>query len=184
MGNAPKHRENLVRAAMRLFREQGYAATGLQQVLQESGAPKGSLYHYFPGGKESLGEAAVVLAGSLIDEMLSDLAAKHPSDPKAFVLGYCKTMAGWMRESDFHSGCPVATTLLETVPQSPRMTQVGRDVFDSWIGTISAVFVASGLPKRRAREKAQLLIAAMEGALVLARVRMSTRPILEIAKFF
>ncbi len=184
MANTPKHRENLVRAAMRLFRRQGYASTGLQQILDESGAPKGSLYHYFPGGKEALGEAAVTLAGELIDDMLRRLAAEHAGDSKAFVRGYCRTMAGWMAESDFQSGCPIATTLLETVPQSPSMTRIGGEVFDSWGETITGVFVSDGLPKRRAREQAQFLVAAMEGALVLARVRRSKRPILDVAKFF
>jgi len=184
MANPPKHRENLVRTAMRLFREQGYASTGLQQILSESGAPKGSLYHYFPGGKESLGEAAVDLAGGLIAEMLGELAAKYPRDARAFVQAYCKTMAAWMRESGFQSGCPIATTLLETVPQSPTMTRAGVEVLETWEDVIASVFVGSGLPKRQAREKAQFLIAAMEGALILARVRKSARPILAIAQFF
>lgn len=184
MANTPKHRDNLVRTAMRLFREQGYASTGLQQILNESGAPKGSLYHYFPGGKEALGEAAVTLAGQLIDEMLSDLAERHPRDAKAFVQGYCKTMAGWMRESGFQAGCPIATTVLETVPRSPAITHAGGEVLDSWVDTITGVFVGSGLTKRKARDKAQFLIAAIEGALVVARVRRSERPILAVAKFF
>ncbi len=59
MPNIAKHKDNIVVAAMSLFRRQGYASTGLNQILQESGAPKGSLYHYFPGGKEQLGLAAV-----------------------------------------------------------------------------------------------------------------------------
>jgi len=109
MANTPKHRENLVRTAMRLFRQQGYASTGLQQILHESGAPKGSLYHYFPGGKEALGEEAVELAGGLVDDMLRKLAAEHAADPPAFVRGYCRTMARWMRESEYQSGCPIAT---------------------------------------------------------------------------
>ena len=58
MANAAKHKDSLVRTAMRLFRRQGYASSGLQQILAESKAPRGSLYHYFPGGKEELGEAA------------------------------------------------------------------------------------------------------------------------------
>ncbi len=184
MANAQKHKESLVRTAMRLFRQQGYASTGLQQILAESGAPKGSLYHYFPGGKESLGGAAVTLAGCLIDDMLAELAEKHPRDAQAFVRAYCKVMAGWMAESDFRSGCPIATTLLETVPQSPAMTTIGGEVLDSWINTIAGVFVGAGINRRQARERAQLLIAAMEGALILARVRRSRRPILDVAKFF
>ena len=115
MARAALHKENLVRTAMRLFRRQGYASTGLQQIVAESGAPKGSLYHYFPNGKEALGEAAVTLAGRLVREMLEGHAAKH-ADPVAFLRAYCRTMAGWMKESRFRSGCPVATTLLETAP--------------------------------------------------------------------
>ena len=184
MPNARQHKENLVRTAMRLFRRQGYAAKGLQQILTESGAPKGSLYHYFPGGKEELGEAAVVLAGSLIEEMLSELAERHPDDPAAFVAGYCKVMAGWMKESGFQSGCPIATTLLETVPQSPGLTAAACNVLNSWIETIGGVFAAEGLSRAEAKARAQLLVSAMEGALIQARVRGSARPILDIAKFF
>lgn len=184
MPSARKHKENLIRTAMRLFRRQGYAATGLQQILIESGAPKGSLYHYFPGGKEELGEAAVVLAGRLIEEMLCELAERHSNDPDAFVKGYCKVMAGWMKESGFESGCPIATTLLETVPESPAMTATGRAVLDSWIETVARVYTASGIAKTESKTRAQLLISAMEGALIQARVRGSARPILDIAKFF
>ena len=140
-GKAATHKQNLVRTAMRLFRRQGYASTGLQQIVAESGAPKGSLYHYFPSGKEALGEAAIGMAGGLIREMLADLAARH-GEPKAFVRAYCKVMAGWMEESGFHSGCPIATTLLETAPQSPAITAAGRRAIDGWIDVVA----------RRARE--------------------------------
>jgi TetR/AcrR family transcriptional repressor of lmrAB and yxaGH operons len=183
MANAAKHKENLVRTTMRLFRKQGYSSTGLQQVLAESGAPKGSLYHYFPNGKESLGEAAVDMAGGLVAEMLTELAAKH-SQPNAFVSGYCKVMAGWMRESQFRSGCPIATTMLETAPQSPSITAAGVRAIDTWVRIISGVFERSGMPAREAATRAQLLVAAMEGALLLARIRQSTRPILDVAKLF
>ncbi|HEX9327041.1 MAG TPA: helix-turn-helix domain-containing protein, partial [Reyranella sp.] len=100
MANAAKHKDSLVRTAMRLFRRQGYASSGLQQILAESEAPRGSLYHYFPGGKEELGEAAVTLAATLMGEMLADLASRHKT-PDAFVKAYCRTMAKWMEESDF-----------------------------------------------------------------------------------
>lgn len=183
MANVAKHKATLVRTAMRLFRKQGYASTGLQQILAESGAPKGSLYYYFPSGKEALAEAAVGLAGDLISEMLTELAHQH-SQPKAFVTAYCKTMAGWMKESGFRSGCPIATTLLETAPQSPTLTQAGVNVIDRWVEIIAVVLMDSAMSQREARNRAQLLIATMEGALLLARIRQSTRPILDVAKLF
>jgi len=181
VGRAAKHKENLVRTAMRLFRQQGYASTGLQQIVAESEAPKGSLYHYFPSGKEALGEAAVTLAGDMIGEMLTNLAARH-TDPKAFLRAYCKTMAGWMEESGFHSGCPIATTLLENAPRSPSITRAGQQAIDGWIDIVSGVLARAGMEKREARSRAQLVIAAMEGALILSRVRVSTQPILDVAK--
>ena len=183
MGKAATHKESLVRTAMRLFRRQGYASTGLQQIVAESGAPKGSLYHYFPSGKEALGEAAIVMAGGMIREMLSDLAARH-RESKPFLRAYCKVMAGWMQESGFRSGCPVATTLLETAPQSPSITAAGRRAVDEWIEIVAGVLEKGGIERREARNRAQLIIAAMEGALILSRIRLSARPILDVAKLF
>jgi TetR/AcrR family transcriptional repressor of lmrAB and yxaGH operons len=181
MGKAARHKEKLVRTAMRLFRRQGYASTGLQQIVAESGAPKGSLYYYFPGGKEALGESALTLAGGLVREMLADLAARH-AEPRAFLRAYCRVMAGWMQESGFRSGCPIATTLLETAPQSPRITAAGQRAVDGWIEVIGGVLSRGGMELREARSRAQLVVAAMEGALILSRVRRSTRPILDVAK--
>lgn len=181
MGRAPRHKQNLVRTAMRLFRRQGYASTGLQQIVAESGAPRGSLYHYFPSGKEALGEAAIEMAGGMIRQMLSELAARHDA-PGAFLRAYCRVMAGWMQESGFQSGCPVATTLLETAPRSPGITAAGRRAIDGWIDVVADVLARGGMPEREARSRAQLIIAAMEGALILSRIRRSARPILDVAK--
>jgi TetR/AcrR family transcriptional repressor of lmrAB and yxaGH operons len=180
MANSARHKKNLVHTAMRLFRQQGYASTGLQQILNESGAPKGSLYHYFADGKEALGRAAVDLAGELMSQMLSGLAERH-KQPKAFVKAYCQVMAGWMEGSEFRSGCPIATTMLETAPHSPALTGAGMRAIDRWIEIVASVFVNAGWSRREAKVRAQLLIATMEGALLLARIRQSTRPILEIA---
>jgi TetR/AcrR family transcriptional repressor of lmrAB and yxaGH operons len=166
---------------MRLFRRQGYASTGLQQILAESGAPRGSLYHYFPSGKEALAEAAVSLAAGMIHDMLTGLAAQH-RDPKAFLRAYCKVMAGWMEESSFRSGCPIATTLLETAPASPGITRAGQRGIDAWIDVIAGVLAEGQTARSEHRSRAQLIIAAMEGALILARVRRSSRPILDVAK--
>ena len=183
MANAAQHRDALVRTAMRLFRRQGYASTGLQQILSESGAPKGSLYHYFPGGKEELGEAAVRLAAKLIGEMLSEHATRQKT-LTGFVRAYCTTMARWMEESDFRSGCPIATTMLETAPHSPELTKAGTEALDHWIDIIAPVFARAGASNAVSRAQAQNLIASMEGALLVARLRQSTRPIMDIAAGF
>ena len=181
MANAAEHRESLVHHATRLFRRQGYASTGLAQILADSGAPRGSLYYYFPGGKEALAEAAVAHAGALVERTLMELAARHPR-PRAFIRAYCRVMAGWMEESGFRSGCPIATVLLETAPDSPAITQAGQVALDSWVRVIAEVLAQDGSSRRAAQSRAQALVAAIEGSLILARVRQSTRPILDVAR--
>jgi TetR/AcrR family transcriptional repressor of lmrAB and yxaGH operons len=181
MPNTPKHRDELVRTAMRLFRRQGYSGTGLQQILAESGAPKGSLYHYFPGGKDEIGAAAVELAGTLVAETLADLAARHAS-PAAFLRAYFRTYAGWMEESGFQSGCPIATTLLETAPNSPAITAAGDAALSRWLEIMQEVFRRDGLDAAAARRRAQLTIASLEGALLLARTARSRAPLQNVAR--
>lgn len=146
-----------------------------------SNAPKGSLYHYFPEGKEAIGEAAVALAGEMVAETLEELAEKHES-PSAFLVAYCKRYADWMEESDFQSGCPIATTLLETAPRSKPITSAGLTAVDSWIEIITAVFKRSGLDTRAARQRAELAISALEGALILSRIRRSKAPIVNVGR--
>ena len=167
MNSAATHKENLERTAMRLFRRQGYASTGLQQILAESGAPKGSLYHYFPDGKEAIGEAAVRLAGAQMTELLSDLAARHRS-PEAFLAGYARTLAGWMEESDFRSGCPIATTLLGFgTGASSRTDSSGSS--PSTRASVSRAVCIAPLPSCRNRS------ISSGSALSLACFRLTTR---------
>ena len=90
-------------------------------------------------------------------------------------------MAGWMQESEFRSGCPIATTMLEAAPHSPALTEAGNKAIDRWIEIAASVFTTAGASQREAKTKAQLLIATMEGALLLARMRQSPRPILDVA---
>ena len=181
MGRAAQHRDSIVQTAVGLFRRQGYASTGVQQILDVSGAPKGSLYYYFPEGKEAIGAAAVARAGELVRETLLELAEAHHT-PAAFVRGYCGVMAGWMEESGYRSGCPIATTVLETVPESPTITAAGLAAIDSWIEVISMVYKRADVPARRAKTHAQLVIASVEGGLILTRLKQSKQPLLAIAR--
>jgi TetR/AcrR family transcriptional repressor of lmrAB and yxaGH operons len=184
MARASQHRTNLARTAMRLFRRQGFASTGLIEILAKSGAPKGSLYHHFPGGKDELAVAAVDMAGERMAETLQALAAEAGADAAAFVRGYCRVMAGWMAESDFRSGCPIATTMLEAVPRSEPIRAAGAAAFDRWIAVAAGVFAAAGFDRAAAAAHAEALIAMIEGALILARVRRSTAPIDSVADAF
>lgn len=181
MGKAAKHRDNLVDTAVRLFRERGYSGTGLQEILNQSGAPKGSLYYYFPQGKEALAEAAVYKAGASMYDSMAELLIEH-GEVSRFVKAYGDLLARWMENSDFKDGAPITTTVLETTPASKRIADAAKEVYERWLSLLTPLYKASGLTTPKARARAELTIAAFEGALVLARVNASKKPIISVAK--
>jgi len=171
------HKANLTYAAIGLFRCQGYSATGLSEILAASQAPKGSLYHYFPGGKEELGATAVEVAGAVVTETLTRLAGQSVSFAD-FLSKYLHMLAQWLEESEFRDGCPIATTLLECTPRSQAIEAAGRVVLQQWIDIIAGVLAAEGDPQPQMRARG--VLAAAEGALLIARVQRSTLPLLEL----
>lgn len=181
MSAPPKHREAIVAAAATLFRRQGYAATGVNEIVGLSGAPKGSLYHYFPGGKDEIGEAAVKFAAARVSATLEELCRKRRGAP-ALIRAYCALLAGWMAKSAFRDGCPIATTLLEAAPQSAGVTAAGREAFAEWSDIIVRALLRDGFAKGEAERLALLAIAAIEGALIQARVVGSAEPIERVGK--
>jgi TetR/AcrR family transcriptional repressor of lmrAB and yxaGH operons len=158
-----------VKAALTLFRRRGYAGTGLNDIVAQSGAPKGSVYHYFPAGKRSIAEAAVRQAALNVAQTLNGLAVEHPS-PGKMVRAYATLLAGWMAKSRFRDGGPITTTVLETAPGDAKVTAAARDAFRIWREPIASRLVEQGVAPARAERLAALVIAAVEGSLIQARV--------------
>ena len=181
MSAPPTQRDAIVRAAATLFRRNGFAATGINEIVKVSGAPKGSLYHYFPNGKDEIAVAAVRFAGNALVATLERLEQEHNSTA-ALIQAYCKLLAGWMAKSGFHDGCPIATTLLESAPQSADIAAAGREAFDGWCAVIARALIRDGFGKAEAMRLATLTISALEGALILARIQSSARPINDVAQ--
>jgi len=176
-----KHREAIIDAAVRLFRQNGYSATGLADIVKASGAPKGSVYHYFAGGKPAIGEAAVREAGRRILATVQELGASAGSAGD-LVRRHAELLATWMAQSDFRDGAPMTTVLLENAPQDPRITRAGREAMDAWMAVLQARLEADGVGAERASRLASLTIAALEGALVQVRVEQSARPLIVAAE--
>ena len=181
MSAPPTQRDAIVRAAATLFRRNGFAATGINEIVKVSGAPKGSLYHYFPNGKDEIAVATVRFAGNALVATLEKLEQEHKS-AAALIQAYCKLLAGWMAKSGFRDGCPITTTLLETAPQSADVAAAGREAFDGWRTVIARVLIRDGFGKAEAMRLAKLAISALEGALILARIESNARPINDVAK--
>jgi TetR/AcrR family transcriptional regulator, lmrAB and yxaGH operons repressor len=181
MSRRPKHREAIVTAALTLFRRQGYAATGLNDIVALSGAPKGSLYHYFPEGKLSIAEAAVRQGGENVTATLRELARSHKT-PAKLVRGYAKLLGKWMAKSRFRDGSAISSTLQETAPDHKKITAAGIEAFASWRVPIIESLEGAGVSKGRAERLATLVVAALEGSLVQARVEQSSNPIKAVAQ--
>jgi len=177
MAAAGKHREAILAEAVKLFRQKGYAATGLADILEGSGAPKGSLYHYFPGGKAEIGAAAVTRAGETVARTLAQLAGETRG-PGELLTRYLELMAGWMAASDYRDGSPITTTLLETVPEHAAIREAGLAAFASWAAVLEASAVKAGIPAERGAALARFAIGALEGAVIQCRVAGNDAPLM------
>ncbi len=171
-----KHREAILSEAVRLFRRQGYAATGLAEILAASGAPKGSLYHYFPGGKAEIGEKAVERAGRTVEVTLQQLAAQTDNAGE-LVARYAGLLAGWLEASDFRDGSPLTTTILETVPENEPIRRAAEAAFASWRAIIETSAAIGGISPERAGCLAALSLMIIEGAMIQCRVELSRAPL-------
>jgi TetR/AcrR family transcriptional regulator, lmrAB and yxaGH operons repressor len=172
----PKHRRPIINAAVTLFRRQGYGGTGLDDIVEESGAPKGSLYYYFPAGKSSIAVAAVEEAGRRVAQTVAQLARETRSTGE-LIKEHARLLAGWMRKSGFRDGCPITTVLLELAPAERTVAQAGREAYAARLAILTAKLVADGFPAERAARLAGLCVSAIQGALIQARVERSGAPI-------
>jgi len=168
----PSSRERLLDTAVDLLQRQGYHGTGLIELLERSGAPRGSLYHHFPGGKEQIGAEAVARAGGQVAGAVAHLLRARPSVPDA-VEALAGLLAAGLEASEYQRGCPVATTALEVTPCSEPIRAAVQASFESWLAPLRERLEATGFGPEQAAQRADLTIAALEGALVLARARQN-----------
>jgi AcrR family transcriptional regulator len=176
---ATNTRQRIVDTSAELFRQQGYNATGVKQIVTAAQAPFGSLYHFFPGGKEQLGAEAIRASGALYEQLIPAVLDPAP-DPVTGVRDFFAGAAAHLVETDYADACPIATVALEVSSTSEPMREACADVFESWIKAGAERFEAAGVDPVRARELTIAFLCALEGAFVLARATRSTAP-LEIA---
>jgi TetR/AcrR family transcriptional repressor of lmrAB and yxaGH operons len=173
-------RSDAIAAAADLFRRQGYAATGLEEILDVSGAPKGSFYHHFPGGKEELALDALAYSGGRVRDLVVHLADTAPS-AGALVTAIAAKQAADLRDSDYALGCPVATVALELAGTSEQVAATSAAAFDSWAEPLADRLRAAGRDDAEATRLARWALAGLEGALVLARASRDAGIVTELA---
>ena len=171
-------RERMVLSAAQLVRVQGVGATGMRDVVAHAEAPRGSLQHYFPGGKDQLIAEAVTWAGDYAARRVGRVAAKleEPTPGNLFA-----AMAAQWREEftaqGFDAGCPLVATVADAAATSESLREAVGKAFDGWQRPMEATLEDFGVPPARSASLAVLMLSALEGAIVLARAHQDVAPL-------
>ena len=167
-------RDRMVRSAALLMREHGVEAMSFSQVVVHSGAPRGSIYHYFPGGKAQLVEEATRWAGSYIAGRTA--AAVDAGGPLALFDFSEEFWGDVLGGSNFASGCPIVAAVLDA-ERSPNARAAASEAFTQWQKLFSQGLVKAGVPEGRAAGLATTAFAAIEGAVIMSRAQQSLEPL-------
>lgn len=171
-------RERMIYSAAQLVRARGIAATGVRDVVERAAAPRGSFQHYFPGGKDQLVSEALLWAGDFAADWVSRYTerARRPTPSGLFA----HLAAQWKREfttRGFERGCPVMATACEVAGGESAITEPLRVALTRWENAIVDALTTMGVPARRGRRQATVMLSALEGAILLARVHGSVGPL-------
>jgi TetR/AcrR family transcriptional repressor of lmrAB and yxaGH operons len=169
-------REQIVQAASDLMENQGYHATGINEIVAKSGAPKGSIYYYFPEGKDAIAGEAVEIAGrALVGRIRENLAQN--ADLAGSIQSFLEGIAHYVELSGFTSGGPLSIVASETATTNEKLNQVCRGAYTEMIGAFEEKILASGCSPDRASSLAWMVTSTIEGAIILSRTFHSGEPL-------
>ncbi|MBJ7520540.1 MAG: TetR/AcrR family transcriptional regulator [Solirubrobacteraceae bacterium] len=172
---AADSRTRMVQSAAMLLRERGLSGTSFRDVIEHSGAPRGSIYHHFPEGKRQLVREAVEMSGGWVGDAIASL--EETGDPVETLRAFLGVWAEILRASDFRAGCPVVAVSVEANDDEPEVTEAAAQAFRRWTRELADGLHGAGMEEERARRLATLTVAAIEGAVVLCRAERSTAPL-------
>jgi TetR/AcrR family transcriptional regulator, lmrAB and yxaGH operons repressor len=172
--------ERIIDAARRLMQRRGYHGVGTAAILAEADAPKGSMYHHFPEGKERIAAEAVTRIRDDVLRALDDTARKGtPVD--VLVRKLARSMARWLRATDFRESTMLASVAPGADPALPMLQGALHDALAAWRAALTTLLIREGLTKLRARQLAQTILAALEGAMMTARLERDAAVVLVVA---
>ncbi|MDH3021916.1 MULTISPECIES: TetR/AcrR family transcriptional regulator [Gordonia] len=166
-------RERMIVHAADLIGRDGVAATSIGDVISASAAPRGSIYHHFPGGKTQLMTEAVQYAGDFIAERLARRVTLTPAETVREIGGVWRRM---LVNTDFQFGCPVMAGGLAPRGE-PEVADAAAEILRRWADLITARLVVDGVDSERADSLANLIVAAIEGAVALCQTQRSVEPL-------
>lgn len=183
MSEKSNARELIVSTAARLFFSQGYHATGLNQIIKESSTPKGSLYHYFPHGKEELAHECIQKANENILQKFEEVFAAHDNTGDA-IQQFIHDLAIETEAAGFTGFLPFSFwAAVETSCISHQLRIACQDVFAGWQRIITKHLILDGIGEKKAEEMGLLVISLMEGALIISLTNQDKQPLLTAADY-
>lgn len=174
-------RIRIIEASSALFMRQGFTASGLKQIAHASAAPIGSLYHFFPGGKEELAAETLRVSGAVYQALVESVFDVAP-DLVSGVQACFEGAAAALEASDYADSCPIATVALEVASSDENLRIVTAEIFASWLKAAKLRLEEGGIDPERAHEVAITLVAALEGGFLLSRAAKSPAPMHAIGK--
>lgn len=164
-----------MRSALELVGRQGPSGTGLRAVVERADAPRGSLQHYFPGGKRQLVTEALELAGRA---GARSARPAHPAGrPSEVLVALVETWRRWLTESQYATGCPVVATVVDASDADAGLREAAAAAFAHWQSAVADELVTAGVDVARATSLAGVVLAALEGAILVCRVRHDVQPL-------
>lgn len=170
-------RGRLIGAAVSLMRENGVAGTGLSDVIRRSGTARRSIYLNFPGGKSELVAEATRTVGDSLTVVLDSIAAQP--EP---VAAFARIWEGFLLESDFVAGCPIAAAALGG-KEAPEAVAAAGKVFTAWADRLSEWLLEQGVRPDRATGLATTIVATIEGSVLLSQAQRSADPLRQAALY-
>lgn len=174
-------REKILLTTSMLLEKQGFHGTGLNEIIRESGSPKGSLYYYFPEGKEQIAAEAILQSGKLTAERIKTGLAVNRAPAKA-IHGFVMKIAENVERSGYGAGGPLTAVAMETATQSEKINLACREAYGMIEFAFKARLLESKLPSQKAGELARFITAAIEGGIILSRTYHSGDPLRVVAR--
>jgi TetR/AcrR family transcriptional repressor of lmrAB and yxaGH operons len=184
MAEKTKSRESILEKASELFFIQGYHATGLNQIIKESECPKGSLYYYFPNGKEELALECIERTNQIVIAKWKD-CFQRIEDPVKAIQAFIQNMADDAQKCEFKGFMPFSFWLaVETSSISKKLKDACQNVFGDWQAIIAEGLQRGGyLEESKAMETATVIVSMLEGALILAQTAKDKRSLETVSKY-
>lgn len=174
-------RESILTATAELMRVKGFGAVGMKDVVAASGAPIGSIYHHFPGGKTQIAREALVAAGAAYGLLIPTLVAPHDDLGEALESVFAQAATD-MAETGFANMCPVGTVAAEVADTVEELRDATAAVFTGWLDGGTAYFASRGIPPTAARDLTITVVSALEGAFILARSLRDAEPLRAVGR--